>query len=295
MDASPLLATGPYYRPSGRFSILGLLMMLVLGGASGVALGAAYGFLTFYNPFVYVNFLATVFFGACMGLAAAVGIKHGKVRSRFVATVTGMAVGGVGLYASWVFWTYAFLTSVDQSAWVVDPLGLWYVISQVAEVGIWGILDFTPTGLLLYLVWGIEAFLIVGTCAIVCTIHADEPFCEQCGRWAENVYKGLRLGPSRDPDALRTQLEAGIVTRLGELRPPAMAARTDVSLSACPSCQKIGFLTVEPVEISMDRKGNENESKQTLVQNLVLEADGLAAARELTKAAAPGELTKAAA
>lgn len=60
-----------HYEHSGKAPLGGILMTLVGGLVAGVVLGAIYGFLIYWNLFVYINALITLGFG--FGLAVIVG------------------------------------------------------------------------------------------------------------------------------------------------------------------------------------------------------------------------------
>ncbi|MCP3903068.1 MAG: hypothetical protein GY715_05470 [Planctomycetes bacterium] len=275
----------PYYVPSGRLTIGGLVMMLIFGVIGGLLLGAAYGYLIQYNPLVYVNFLATLFVGVVVGVIASVGISRGAVRSPGVAALLGVVVGVVALYVSWVFWMHALTLRAGQATWLLDPAALWEGILVVNKNGAWSMKGTTPTGGVLWAIWGIEAVLIVGICAAMCRGAAGEPYCEACGRWSADVYKDLPLPCPVDLSALRNDLEAGNVAALKPLAGGAENCRLDASLSACPGCPDVGFLTVRKVDIKTDRKGKTSESKSDFVKGLALAGDGIAAARGLVEAA----------
>ena len=71
-----------YYVPSGRIAWHAPIKLVAYGGLGAVVLAAIYSLVIRYNPLVYFSFLATLLFGACLGLAAASASEAGLSRSR---------------------------------------------------------------------------------------------------------------------------------------------------------------------------------------------------------------------
>ena len=58
---------------------------------------------------------------------------------------------------------------------------------------------------------------------------------------------------------------------------------SEVELQGCPNCRQVGFLTVQAVTITKDRKGKPQEKEEAIVSNLVLGAEGIARAINLAE------------
>ena len=84
------------------------------------------------------------------------------------------------------------------------------------------------SGWVLYLVWIIEAGIIVGFASIVPYRRiARIPFCETCGQWLEEVEPVILFEPPDDPMAMRSSLENGEFSVLGSIQPVSeMPSRT---------------------------------------------------------------------
>ena len=111
-----------YYRHSGRFGLVGIVCMSVLGGVTGLVLGGLYGVISFVNPYIYLNFLLTCLTGAAAGWMTARGGRIGKVRSGGIAALWGGLAGLAALYANWVGWTCGWL-NWETVLW--SPADLW--------------------------------------------------------------------------------------------------------------------------------------------------------------------------
>ena len=148
------------------------------------------------------------------------------------------------------------------------------MISALAEVGVWSIKSWTPTGIVLYVLWTIEALIIVGMAALMPYGDvASEPYCETCGRWPEREIPERKMGYATDPGLLKTSLEGGDMDALAQLGPVGDNAYTEIELKACQSCKQIAWLKVENVTVTLDKKGKEQTEKSEIVSNLILRAD----------------------
>jgi hypothetical protein len=68
-----------YYAHSGRFTLAGIIGGVLVGSIAAIVFAFVYGYLVQYNPFIYINALGSVFFGALIGMAAGKFLKSGKV------------------------------------------------------------------------------------------------------------------------------------------------------------------------------------------------------------------------
>ena len=90
-----------YYSHSGKFNPAGLLLMLAAGLVVGPLVGVVYGYAVAFNPFIYINFLATIIAGGAVGMAVGKMAKPGRVRSLGACAFAGL-VAGVGFqYTQW--------------------------------------------------------------------------------------------------------------------------------------------------------------------------------------------------
>ena len=252
----------------------------VVGGS---VLGFAYGYLVEVNPLVYLSLLATVAFGFSLGAVASRAGKIGKMRSPLINGLAGLVIGGVGLYVSWIAWLHSL-----ADVWLFEPGDLWHAIQHVARRGAWSIKNSTPKGVVLYVIWSVEAALILMIAVFMAHRAGGRPFCEKCDRWAERIFSGLRFGVPGDEAQLKAELLGGSLNALPQL-PQATGDRwTEAKLAACPACRQKGYFTVEAIHSTVDRKGKERTKRTPIVDNLILNGDLLAHARGF-EAAQPKE------
>jgi hypothetical protein len=289
MPGNSFLTAGPAgYTPSGRFGAAGIPLGLFFGAAAGAALGMAHGYITQYNRYIYLNFIATFAVGLLIGAAVMAGVRMGKVRAPKLAAALGAAGGLVGLYCAWVAWIHVLLVRSGVPGWAVDPASLWRAIVIVNANGAWSLGDLTPTGASLWILWSLEAVIIVGIAAAVPWVWVgNNPFCEPCDAWAVKEIREHKLGPAMDLANLKQALMELNLKPLSELGPATPALYTEIELYVCPKCRQVGFLTVRNVTVT-GKKNKQNVIKTDVVKNLTLGAEGIERVKVLAPAAPTG-------
>lgn len=273
------MATKPfYYEHSGQIGVVGPVLMVVFGAVACVVLGAAYGYLTWYNPFVYINFLASIGYGALCGVAAGTGGRWAKLRSAGFAALVGLLVGLFALYTGWVAWFYAL--SEQSYLAPLDPDGVFGIFDAMAEVardGAWTMFGYTPTGGTLYAIWVAEAVIIV-VCALAGAAMkvdaSDNTFCDRCNRWAEDLYTSPLLTDVLSAGTLKAALERRDYGPLFALKtvisPDVPGSYTRVSVQGCTICRDFFCLDVERVKLAKDDDGDRDEKTSHLIDNLLI-------------------------
>jgi hypothetical protein len=265
--------TGKYYQHSGAIPFMGVVYMLVFGGVGAVVLGGIYAYAIRYIPMVLFHMLLVIAYGCCVGVCVQKGAKRGKVRNPGMLAFMGFLAGAAAVYTNWVWWIFAVS---KQQVLVIWPRDLWPVIQSINRTGAWSTFGNTPTGAELYVYWGLEALVIVGTStAIAWVMLSSAPFCEQCERWADEKATISPLEPVDDPKGFTARLEQGDYAPLMALKklPAEMGPFTELSLMKCPTCQTSNFLTVTAVTVTKDSKGKTNRSHTKVLENLVLNTD----------------------
>ncbi len=262
-----------YYKHSGAIGCAGLIYMTIFGTLATLILGIVYGYAIYYIPFIYLNFFITLFYGGIVGLSVGIAGKLGKVRNTGVLMLFGFIFGLLAEYAGWVGWTSAIIEEVSFLPLFFSPLGISALISLAAAKGVWSIFGLTPTGLALYLIWGLEAFLVIGTSTLVAVASLmSTPFCEQCKRWVDESESISLLSAIPNPDELKAQLEQGNYSALNGLKMLEQKNEnySELELMQCSKCQQFHLMTLKSVTIKLKANGKEDEKKEDIVENLLL-------------------------
>lgn len=285
-----------YYRHSGQFVLGNTLVATVAAAAGGSVLAAAYAALTLYIPFAgVITFILSIGFGILLGITTSAGLRWAKVRHEGIAFLSSALVALSALYVGWVTWTWLVLRESAATERLVtlvqQPELVWGLVSEINAMGAWSVGGFTPTGAVLWVLWGAEAFLILAPAALVPLGVLSVPFCERCDVWCEPSEDVARF-PDCDASELKRRAEAeppDFLEWLRDLGAPRAAADAWVraDLHDCPSCGNLHTLTLKAVRVSPGDDGESLESEREIVNQLLLSTEDAHRIRALAAASKP--------
>jgi len=251
-----------HYQHSGKAPFGGILLTLVGGGTAGVVLGAVYGLLIFYSPFVYINAIITFVLGAALAFSVGSCAKFGKIRNAGVVTVLGLLIAVAAYYVHWVVWVERV-----SGAELLDPGQMWSFVSTMNALGPWSIFGWTPTGLALWAIWGIEALIIVGMGALGAHGIIDIPFCETTGQWTKETVVPKHFQPIGDAQSLESPQSV-----LHSLQPADEAASeyTEVAVATADGSE-LRCVSLNQVTVEVDKDGKAEAKKTELVKHMLLD------------------------
>ena len=255
-------------------------------------LAAVYAALVHYIPFAgLITFVLSIGFGVLLGLAIAAALRWAKVRHEGVAFFSSAVAAGSSFYVSWAVWTYLLLAPIRSGSAPHrdrDAAGvLWGVLGEINAVGAWSMSGFTPTGAVLWVLWGAEALLILAPAVLVPFGVLAVPFCERCDVWCEPTEDCRRGSRRLEPAELKSHMDAKDLSALwsGWGRP---AAHDDswirVDLHDCPSCGNLHTMTLKSITVSVDSDGETQHKEIEVVSHLLLTTDEVHRIRALAPA-----------
>lgn len=281
------------YRHSGKFGAHGPLLALAFAMVAGFPLGYAYAYLTQWIPFIYFNVIATFGYGVVFGVVCGKLMKYALVRNNAIALLTGFAAGLIVLYLAW----NGHVHSTFQDAPIFcSPREIYYAAQQLYEHGSWGLHSDAPlTGVLLGIVWLVEAGIIVGFCTLVSyNVVAEVPFCETTGCWLDQTKRIDTLAPFTDSAQLAA-FKAGDLGPLTQAQPrPENAGKwTRILLKHSPRCQIFHTVRLQHITLEFDKKGKAKTQAKNLTGDLILPADMLGLITKFEQFGAPAEVPAA--
>lgn len=276
MHQGPVTVISPYYRPSGKVSLLTLPSVAVVATLV-FPLDWLYAWLTWEIPFVYINFLITFGFGLILGVATMTALDKGHCRNRTAACLGGMLIGLAGWYSQWGAWLHMVLAGRGNiPGWLTlctHPGQLWSLLAYVNEVGVWSLRRSSEnaTGAWLDLFWGIECFILLGCPVLGAWLQAGAPYSETHRRWFAKETLTTRFAAVEDIPAFVSRLELDprqAAEALGELASqPCDADRfARVDFHVCPG-EEIAYLSLDNVTWST-RNGKRKEQRETVLSYL---------------------------
>jgi hypothetical protein len=278
------------YEASGRFGVQVLPAVLVCL-AVGVGLAWVYQWLIDLIPFIYVNVLLTVGFGLVLAFLIVTALRKGKNRSRALTFAVAVAVPLVAVAASF-WWAYQFaLPDLYESLVEEGKRQKAEVVSREEFDGLFTFDDWRQlrvetgwtvgrvtsssngpalSGFLVYVMWLIEAGILVGICLFGALFQSQEPYCERCDVW----QTAETLGPWMEVDG--TTLRRAIrEERLDPLLAPVPAPNGSPEhgafvLSDCPRCGKNPFLDVAVIRLEQNKDGKVETKTEVLAKGIEL-------------------------
>jgi len=202
-----------YYKPSGRFSPLSFLYLLLFSCTVFPLLAFAYAYAIWYIPFIYISFLFTAGFGFSIGVITNLGVvRLGKVRNVAVAGILAVLASLAALYFHWAVWLDLVISEAGEELGILNlvqrPDVLFELIASVNETGIWGFGDSTISGVLLSIVWVVEFLIVTGVAIFLSFPSATAPFCEETNKWFDEI----KIAPFQilgEPQGIVSALESG--------------------------------------------------------------------------------------
>ena len=273
-----------FYRHSGRAPIQGLVLMGILGVGATIILGVIYGYLLYYIPFIYLNFLIVFGYVYAISFVLARAARYGKVRNILLIGLAGLAFGLLAEYIGWVSWIAAILGSPVNLIGFFFPFQVFEIITEIARQGAWSLFDFTPTGAFLYLIWLGEAVTVIGGITyLTYTSLSRIPFCEESNDWAEKKSILGTFGPLADIKHFKATITQGGYSAFNELKPlqTEQSHFTTLELFECDRCRNFFVLNVDDVQVKINNKGERNTRVKPVISNLIVTSSVLSGIRRL--------------
>ncbi len=279
-----------YYKHSGRFTVGGLAVAVATGGAGSLILAYAYAHGIILISEARAAALATLAFGALVGVCTGYGLIWGKVRNEPVGLAVIGAVSALALYISWAIWVPAIFQSehlnpIGWAEFAKRPRVLWQAICFINQYGTWtlGSGGEGTKGWALWGIWALEAVSVVAIAVSVgFAILNHRPFCERCGIWCSRGAK-LVLAAPRDVAQLKLQMEAHDLRALDSLGPGNGGVDHLVAvLDSCGQCRQFHTMSLTHVTIRRSKMGKPTVTNKMIVQHMVLDAGQAETLRQLS-------------
>lgn len=265
------------YRHSGRFTVGATIFAGAMGLAGGLPLAFIYSWGVIRIPEVKLACIATMAFGAMIGVVTGLGARWGKVRNLKVAAIAAMAAASGSHYCGWAFWiknVFHTFAHKELSALVLmqRPLVLWRLVKLTNEYGTWGMSQNSPTtGTALWVIWVLEAAAVLSAAALAAVaVLQHQPFCEACGLWCSSSEK-LCLSAVADLAQTKLLLNQHDLSFLQELRPGnKKTSHLNAQLQSCGTCGELNTLTLQQIHVKPRKFGAPQMQTVNLVTKLIV-------------------------
>jgi len=178
------------YKQSEIYNLPGFISAIILGSLLAVFLGFIYNFLIVTIPLVYVNLFLCAGYGAVLGYGIKYFSRFGKIRNTRQNLFLAGVVGFVGFYFQWIAY-FVFLNSGEHSFQayqenfnlIYNPALFLELLFELNKVGSWEMFGVIFTDFALWVIWGLEALLIIGIPLLIAYKHPIIPFSENFNQW----------------------------------------------------------------------------------------------------------------
>lgn len=240
-----------------------------VGFAAAAVSAFVYGWINVYSPIAgYVSILFVLLLALGSAMPVAFAGRWFRVRSIVQMRIAGAATGVATVWLAWACFAWVLLLKEQGEGpsllhWARSPGDLFSFAQVLAESGWYSINGFEPKGAILWLLWAIEAVIVIGAGIKLAPSRIDDcGYCEDCDRWMEE-QQPVRVPADKGAigKAVREQGLDGIV----EVDPPRAGAERWLQLrrQQCTGCDARVF-RADDVKIVATDKGKKSVATPVL-------------------------------
>ncbi|MDP2340902.1 MAG: hypothetical protein Q8O67_08095 [Deltaproteobacteria bacterium] len=276
---------GPW-KESGIFSPVIFVAPLVSFAVS-LPLAALYALINIHIPiFGVVTIIALAAFAFGTGFSGGLVMASGRSRNSRLSVLLGFVGSLASLYSLWAFFLFFLMRSNEQEpdllAIFFNPGAGWEVMNVVAENGWFTVKSSTPSGALLWILWGGEALIFIGVSLFSTAAAASVVWCEACsvdmpGGAVLEAVAGTGLG-----DIVKRGNPSGLD---GVARDQGGMALERLTAHVCPTC-RYSVASVAAVTKTIDKEGKVTETTKELLPKFVVANTMVERARHRSQASA---------
>jgi len=275
-----------YYKPSGKIPVKGIFISLIMAFVITVILSIIYIALQWFIPFIYLNFFIAAGLGFGVGGGVFIAIGSGKIRNTKYECVLAVLCGLLAWYCQWALFVSLMSEaegSMGGGMWVRSSFnlsGFWSVLTHpkvlfqamlsLNDVGTFTLKQNTVSGMLLWVVWVIEALIIIGAPILFSLSgRSTSPFSEQNDQWMEERDVEEKLKTVNDPDQMIKELNTGNLKSLKDFLPADDLSNdyATVRIYESPS-DPVSYISVTNISHKADKKGELKKETKTVIEYL---------------------------
>lgn len=279
-----------YYKPSGKIPLTGIFISLITAFVFTVILSIIYIALQWFIPFIYLNFFIAAGLGFGVGGGVFIAIGSGKIRNTKFEFMLAILCGLLAWYCQWALFVslmYEAEGSMGGGMWVrssFNLLGFWSVLTHpellfqamlsLNDVGTFTLKHNTVSGTFLWVVWVIEALIIIGAPILFSLSgRSKSPFSEQNDQWMEERDVEGKLKTVTDPDQMIQELNTGNLKFLKDFLPADDLSNDYATLRIYESPgDPVSYISVTNISHKADKKGALKKETKTVIEYLRITA-----------------------
>jgi hypothetical protein len=293
-----------YYKPSGKFSPLFILLFVVFMAIAIPILSVVYIYAVYYIPVVYFNIFIAVFCGVGLGFAVMFSTQLGKSRNRILVIVLTILAVVLLKYTQWCIYiplVYSEVYEVLQTTFIerlsisaelfFQPDTVFSCAAEINEFGAWSLGSRTSSassavnGVFLLVIWILEFLVIMIGALVVSSNKVVFPFSENSQAWYKDIKTEIDTSCPADPNAFKANLEMG---SFGELIALVQQGKTNefdclgVHIYEPPQSGSMEpyYLSIFKKTIAVDKKGRHKATRTLLIRFIAADSRTVATIRQ---------------
>lgn len=212
------------YTPSGRASVSGIIITVIIGLLASIILPIVYIILSRLIPNIWFIAIIACLLGAGIGLCIDIGVKLGKVRNPKIVITIALICGFLAFYVQWLLFNelmysnkgFTFnlsgndLKELFSSMFyrVTHPDILFEEICGLNLSGTFKTGGTVVSGTVLWLLWACEFLVIIGGVIFVAWVgKSSEPYSELNDDWMKIRKPTYIINIDNGKDAFKTELD----------------------------------------------------------------------------------------
>ncbi|RZM24745.1 MAG: hypothetical protein EOO88_21780 [Pedobacter sp.] len=273
-----------YYKPSGKIPVKGVFISLITSFVITIILSIIYIVLQWFIPFVYFNFFIAAGLGFGVGGGVFIAIGAGKIRNTKFEFTLAVLCGLLAWYCQWALFVSLMSEaggSMGVGMWIRSSFnlkGFWYILTHpdilfqamlsLNDAGTFTLKHNTVSGTLLWVVWVIEALIIIGGPILFSLSgRSTSPFSEQNDQWMEERDVEGKLKTVTDPDQLTQEFIAGNLKFLKDFLPADDLSKDYATLRVYESPgDPVSYISVTNISHRPDKKGELKKETKTVIE-----------------------------
>ncbi|KIO75995.1 hypothetical protein TH53_17395 [Pedobacter lusitanus] len=273
-----------YYKPSGKIPVKGIVISLITTVILTVILSILYIALQWFIPFIYLNFFIAVGLGLGVGAVVFIAIGLGKIRNTGYDRLLALVSGLLAWYSQWSLFAslmYEAEGSMAGGMWVrssfnlngfrnvfTHPDLLFQAMLNLNNAGTFTLKHNVVSGALLWVIWGIEALIIIAI-PIIFSIsgRTTSPFSEQNDMWMEERDLEGKLKTIENPEELTLELNSGDFRSLKNFLPADDPGDHYAVLRVYESPgDPVSYISVTNISHITNKKGELKKESKTVIE-----------------------------
>lgn len=293
------------FKPSGKINPVFVFFFVLFAAAIG-GLSWLYQALLNWIPWIYLNALVVAGFALAVFFAVFFVTRLGKNRNAIVGVIAGLSMGAIGVGASHYFGytglvddlvdeLYTMTAGADEAmsrAELADEINAEVTFSAYINLRVetgWSLGRSSTsgsgdiTGILVWIIWSIEALIMMVAGVAGGYLAAREPYCESCNAWMEE-----------ETFFRRDDLDGEIVERISSattiedvMRLPiertSRIGRSELSYvgKQCRQCDGEAYLTVTK-HWQIEKGGEVEDESEDLHSDILISSEHLQSLKKMS-------------